>query len=306
MSGGRAQTGADQGVLALFPGQGSQKVGMGREQAEASKAAAEVFDLGSDILGIDARKLCWHTPMEVLTRTENAQPAITIAALADWAAAGEMGQRQAVFAGHSIGAIAAAAAAGHISTAAAIKLAAARGALMAAAPGAGSMLAVAVSACGSAAEQEQRARELAGRFDLDVGAVNGPTQIVLSGPAENIESAKGAMRGKSKELAVSHAFHSRMMLAAEPEWHLTISAVEMATAPASFYQGCINGIGTTDPAIVRADLEASLTKPVLWSRVMESTLSLGEIRAFGPAKAIARLARPYLAGRRLTMVGAGR
>lgn len=289
-------------VLALFPGQGSQAVGMGQRAAATSRAAAEVFDIASDVLSVDARELCWRTPLDVLTRTENAQPAITVAALASWAGAAELlGDADVVCAGHSVGAIAAAAAAGYLTVAAAITLAAARGELMSTVPGDGSMLAVAVSACDSPQEQEERARQLAARLGLDVGAINGPTQVVLSGPRPVVASASEEMRGKAKELSVSHAFHSRMMTPAETRWHAMVDAVELAPGTRT-YHGCITGTRARSGEDVRADLRASLTSPVLWSRVMEATRDLGEIRVFGPGRAIARLARPYRAGRDLIVM----
>ena len=282
-------------ILALFPGQGTQAVGMGRRAAEASAAAAQVFDLASDILRIDARELCWRTPDAELKRTKNAQPAITIAALASWAVASEelMGSSAVVAAGHSVGAISAAAAAGYLSMPTAVRLAASRGELM------GS---VAVNGLPTADEQEERAHELAARFHVDVGAVNGPRQVVLSGPRDLIERACAQLEGRAKMLAVSHAFHSRMMAPVESQWCAMVDAVEMEPAPTWSYQGSILAMRARTAEDVRQDLRASLTMPVLWSRVMESTMTLSEVRVFGPGGVLARLARPYRGGRTVTQV----
>lgn len=291
-------------ILALFPGQGTQAVGMGRRAAEASAAAAQVFDLASDILRIDARELCWRTPDAELKRTKNAQPAITIAALASWAVASEelMGSSAVVAAGHSVGAISAAAAAGYLSMPTAVRLAASRGELMGSVAGHGSMLAVAINGLPTADEQEERAHELAARFHVDVGAVNGPRQVVLSGPRDLIERACAQLEGRAKMLAVSHAFHSRMMAPVESQWCAMVDAVEMEPAPTWSYQGSILAMRARTAEDVRQDLRASLTMPVLWSRVMESTMTLSEVRVFGPGGVLARLVRPYRGGRTVTQV----
>lgn len=270
-------SGVSKPVLALFPGQGSQIVGMSRKVAENSPHASEVFDAASNVLGIDARALCWRTPIETLTLTENAQPAITIASLASWAATrGDLADAPTTAAGHSVGAIAAAVAAGCLSLSSAFELAAARGQLMADVPGRGSMLAVAVGAVDSVDEQEQRAQSLANRFALDVGAVNGPTQIVLSGEHDAVVAASEELGGKAKQLAVSHAFHSRMMVPAEERWQALIERIEIGDPEAGSYHGCITGARAQSAVSVRQDLASSLTMPVLWSRVMTATKDLPE------------------------------
>lgn len=286
------------GILALFPGQGSQTVGMGYQSARSSAAASEVFDIASDTLKLDARRLCWRTPVDELVRTENAQPAIIIATLANWAAAKETaGDTPIVFAGHSVGAIGAAAAAGYISIDRAILLAASRGALMASVPDVGAMLAVAISGCECADMQEARAKELADRYGLDVAAVNSPSQIVLSGERGLVAAAKEALAGKAKELYVSNAFHSRVMAPVEPHWIDMVNKTDMTPTSENAYIASIAGGRTHHSSDVREDLRASLTKPVLWSRTMETTVDLPEIQIFGPSRSLARLIRPYRNGR---------
>ena len=174
----------------FFPGQGSQAPGMGRRSVERDADAATFFDRASDAVQMDLRQLCFHATLEQLTPTQIQQPVLTAASLATWIAHGRSGRAPGDrFAGHSIGAVAATAAAGYLDPVEAVRLAAVRGRLMAETPGAGTMLAVVTRRTSSEAAQYDHAVLLADRYDLDVAAVNGPTQVVLSGAVASIEAA---------------------------------------------------------------------------------------------------------------------
>ncbi|NLT26873.1 MAG: ACP S-malonyltransferase [Microbacteriaceae bacterium] len=284
------------GTAVLFPGQGSQVPGMGRRAAEASPRAAALYDAASAAIDRDLRELCWHAPLETLTRTENLQPALTVAALADWLADDDRPDPAARTAGHSVGALAAAAVAGALDPVDAVRLAAARGALMASAPAGGAMLAVATPKTADEAAQHAAAVELAERFDVDVAAVNGPTQVVLAGAADRIDAAAAEIGGRSKRLEVSNAFHSRFMAPVADEWARTLEGVAFADG-AGGYVGCASGALAADGDAVRADLRDGLTGAVRWMAVLQALDGCADFDVYGPGRAIARLARPFLDGR---------
>jgi len=292
----------------LFPGQGSQAIGMARHSVQSSSSAAEFFDAASDALGIDLRTLCWSTPLEKLTDTENAQPAIAAASIADWLAAREMnaiekGNPCDACAGHSSGAVAAAVAAGFLSPLHGVQLAAARGRLMAQAPEGGSMLAATYSGVISrGTELRKWALECAQEYDVDVAAINSPRQIVFSGGKKELQDLAARTGLVSKMLTVSNAFHSRFMSPVASKWHDSVSEMNIQEGLCQ-YVCCTTGEITSDPEAVRQDLIDGMTKPVNWLGVMEATTSFGTVCVFGPGKAIARLARPFLAERMLQMYG---
>ena len=283
------------GTAVLFPGQGSQVPGMGRRATEQSPAAATFFDEASVAIDRDLRELCWHSSHEMLTHTENLQPALTTAALATWIADDHRPNPAAATAGHSVGALAAAAVAGAISPVTAVRLAAERGRLMAGAPTGGTMLAVATTKTFDESAQFAAATDLAAQFDVDVAAVNGPTQVVLAGAEANIAAAAAAIGGRSKRLEVSNAFHSRFMQPVAAAWSQTLGEVEFADALG--YVGCVSGSHVDAGDRIRADLRDGLTSPVRWQAVMTTLASCADFDVYGPGRAIARLARPFLDGR---------
>jgi [acyl-carrier-protein] S-malonyltransferase len=309
--------------LALFPGQGSQVVGMGRRAVETSPAAAEFFDAASQALGRDLRQLCWNSPRAALTETANAQVALTAASIADWLAlreqaataageaadsggAGEAGSSHDACSGHSVGALAAAVAAGFLSPVDGVRLAAARGQLMAQAPAGGSMLALAAPvAAASEAELLAQAHSLAQEHGVEVAALNGPKQFVLAGGKERLAAVAQRYGAASKMLQVSNAFHSRYMAPVAPRWRETVHQVDFKPGRCR-YVGCTTAQLTTAVDDVRTDLIRGLTEPVRWFGVLERTADLAQINVFGPGQAIARLTRSHLGGRPLRIYGGGR
>lgn len=281
----------------LFPGQGSQVPGMGRRAVNASPAAAEFFDAASAAIDRDLRELCWHAGLAALTLTENLQPALITASLAAWIAAVDRAPVT-LTAGHSVGALAAAAVAGVFDPVDAVRLAARRGALMASIPAGGTMLAVTTTKTEHEPTQFQVAQKLATKFDLDVAAVNGPTQVVLAGAIRNVEIAAAQIGGKSKQLEVSNAFHSRFMQPVAEEWIKTLDDVDFRDGDGSYF-GCTTGRVADSGGDVRADLRDGLTSTVRWQAVMGALDECESLDVYGPGRAIARLARPFLNGRRV-------
>jgi [acyl-carrier-protein] S-malonyltransferase len=205
-------------VAWLFPGQGSQTVGMGRELAERYPSAMRAFDEGSHAIGIDLKKLAWDGPQVDLDQTANTQPALLVASIAALRAAQEAGPlaEPRVVLGHSLGEFTALVAAGALPLADAVRLVRRRGVLMQAAgddahsAGAGGMLAV------LGGDVDAIAKALAGTT-LVIANENAPGQVVISGPRADFERATAALKEAGVKrvipLRTSGAFHSPAMRA---------------------------------------------------------------------------------------------
>lgn len=199
-------------IALIFPGQGAQSVGMGKELAAAFPVAAEVFQQADEILGWPLSEICWAGPEEELTKTSVCQPALYVHGLAALAVVREKLGDFAVAgtAGLSLGEFTAHAAAGTFDFATGLKLVAQRGQFMQEACEAthGGMAAM-------IGAEENVVRDLAAQTDVDVANLNSPGQIVVSGEAGKVSLAVGMAKDygirKAVELTVAGAFHSRLM-----------------------------------------------------------------------------------------------
>ena len=201
----------------IFPGQGSQVVGMGKDLAERYPSAARVFEEANDAIGIDLRTLCFDGPQDELDRTANTQPALVTTSIAALRAAEEAVGAQlpepVVVLGHSLGEFSALVAGGALKLADAVRLVRTRGDLMQTADPAGAMAAV------IGLDAYAVARALIGTHVV-VANDNAPGQVVISGPRSEFASATDELKSIGAKrvlpLRVSAAFHSPAMQEAAP------------------------------------------------------------------------------------------
>jgi len=199
-------------ISLVFPGQGAQAVGMGRELAAEFSVAADLFRQADEILGWPLSKICWEGPEEELTKTSVCQPALFVHGLAALAVVREKFGDLPITAaaGLSLGEFTAHAAAGTYDFATGLRLVAQRGRFMQDACEAtlGGMAAM-------IGAEESVVRDLAAQTDVDVANINSPGQIVISGEAGKVAVAVGLAKDfgirKAVELKVAGAFHSRLM-----------------------------------------------------------------------------------------------
>jgi len=258
-----------QDIVLLFPGQGSQVAGMGKDLAARFPAAQDVFDAADDALGIPLGRLCFEGPDDELTRTLNAQPALLAHGAAVWAVVREaIGDRVVAAAGHSLGEFTAYHAADALALPEAIKLVRTRGELMFAEgnrrPGA--MAAV----LGTTAIPIDEVCRLASTDGVVVPAnYNSPGQTVISGAVSAVERAMvlvkehGAKR--AIRLNVSGAFHSPLMADAAAGLTAAIELAHLADPRFPVYAN-VNAQPVTDAALARRLLVEQLTAPVQWTR----------------------------------------
>lgn len=255
----------------IFPGQGSQAVGMGRELAEAFASAREVFDEVNDALGQKLSKLMWEGPQEDLTLTENAQPAIMAASLAvirtlEREGGFRLADKASFVAGHSLGEYSALAAAGAFTIADTARLLKRRGlAMQRAVPvGEGAMAVL----LGLEFDQAMEVAAEAAQGDVCTAANdNGGGQVVVSGVKAAVERAieiaktKGAKR--SMLLPVSAPFHCPLMQPAADEMAEALSGTELK-APSIPLVANVTASRVADPATIRELLVQQVTGMVRW------------------------------------------
>ncbi len=265
----------------LFPGQGSQSVGMGRALAHAYPEARAVFEEADRVLGFSLSKLCFEGPAEELTRTENTQPALLVTSVAAHRVLASKGLRPAAAAGHSAGEYAAHVAAGALSLEEGLRLIRRRGEAMAGAgtDRPGSMAAV----LGLTAEQIREILQIVDApQDLAAANYNSPGQVVLSGTPEAlgraVEEAKRAGAKKVVPLEVSAAFHSPLMGAASRSLNEAIDRAAVSTAAFPVYAN-VSAAPVTSPEEIRGALREQLLRPVLWEQTMRAMVAVG-IRQF--------------------------
>jgi len=287
----------------LFPGQGSQTVGMGRDLSERFPDARSVFAEADDVLRFSLSRLCFDGPLETLTLTENTQPALLTAS---WALArvlaGEFGVQATWAAGHSLGEFSALVAAGALTFADALRVVRERGrAMQEAVPvGIGSMAAI----LGLEADTVTAlCREAAAGQIVDAANLNGGGQVVIAGHREAVErvgqlaKARGAKR--VVPLSVSAPFHCALMQPAAARLAAVLTSVPVGPLRCPVISN-VDAAPNTDPGRVKDLLVRQVVSPVRWGESVETLAGLGCTAAIevGPGKVLAGLVRRIAPGLR--------
>ncbi len=294
-------------VAWLFPGQGSQEVGMGRDVYEASAAGRAVFDEADAVLGFSLSRLCFEGPAGELQRTVNAQPAIMVTSVALLRAAQELGPAAlggapSFVAGHSLGEYSAVVAAGALPFADALRLVRRRGELMehCGAIEPGTMAAV-------LGMDTDAVFALAAEAGVEVANVNAPGQVTVSGAVEGVlkamELAKARGASRVVQLDVSGAFHSRLMRPAAEGLAAAIAAAPLTDAAVPLAGNSTATLIRT-AADLRTELVQGLTQPVLWARSVQTLAAAGaglwvEV---GPGRVLTGLVRRTAGGAQVANV----
>ncbi|MGL4240666.1 MAG: ACP S-malonyltransferase [Beijerinckiaceae bacterium] len=297
----------------VFPGQGSQAVGMGKALAENFAVARQVFDEVDAALSQKLSHLMFEGPIDELTLTANAQPALMAASMAALrvleSEAGLALQRDAFcVAGHSLGEYSALAAAGAFSVADAARLLRIRGnAMQAAVPvGVGAMAAILGMEFDAVAAVAAEAR---GSDVCDAANDNGGGQVVVSGHKAAVERAIAIAQGKGAKramlLPVSAPFHCALMQPAADAMAAALAAVEISTPVVPVVANVTAGF-TTDPAAIRDLLVRQVTGTVRWRESVQFMAGQGVSRfvEVGSGKVLSGLIRRIADGAATVAVGA--
>ena len=265
----------------VFPGQGSQFTGMGKELYESSALAHELFEQANDILGFRITDIMFEGSAEELRRTDVTQPAVFLHSVILAKIAGITPE---AVAGHSLGEFSALVAAGALSFEAGLRLVAKRAAAMQKACEAtqGTMAAV-LALADEVTEGVCQATE-----GVVVAAnYNCPGQLVISGEVEAIKSAcaqlKAAGARRALVLPVGGAFHSPLMEPARCELEQAIAETEFSAPLCPVYQN-VDAQPHTDPETIKANLIAQLTAPVRWTQTVQNMVGdgVGSFIELGP------------------------
>ena len=279
----------------LFPGQGSQAIGMGKDLADKYPIARQTFQEADEALGLKISQLCFEGPEDQLRLTENTQPAILTASVAAWRVFQEKGITPAFVAGHSLGEYSAHVAAGTISFADAVRTVRSRGQFMQAAVpvGTGSMAAILGMAPEKVAEV---CRDAAQDEVCEAANINSPEQIVISGHVAAVERAvkladeRGAKR--AKVLPVSAPFHCSLMKPAQQRLAVVLGNLQLA--PPRFLVVCnVDARPVEDADSARDALVRQVTGSVRWSPSMQGLIAHG-VQTFvevGPGRVLCGLMR---------------
>lgn len=263
----------------VFPGQGSQTVGMGRELAEQFPIAKQIFDEADSILGFSLSKLMWEGPAEELNETLNTQPALFVHSFAAWMAFTQQAlTKPAAVAGHSLGELSALTASGTLAFANGLKLIRTRGELMKRAGelnpgGMAAMLGLDIATLDKVCAEASTADEI-----VQVANDNCPGQVVISGhkPAleRAMEAAKAAGAKRALPLAVSIAAHSPLMASIQSEWNAAVDACAMKDAEIPVIGNVqAKAIRTADE--LRADIKAQMQSRVRWTESVQEMSGSG-------------------------------
>lgn len=288
-------------LAVLFPGQGSQYVGMGKYWLDRYPSVRQRFEESSEVLNIDVARLCFEGPAGVLKQTENTQVALVTVSVALFETAQrELGLKPAYLAGHSIGELAALTAAGVFSFADAVRLARARGEAMASCD--------TESATGMMAITQLRNEEVEAvlsemdlnSLSIDIANYNSPTQTILAGSKAGLDQAGELLKAQGARaipLIVSGAFHSRYMNGAIDRWREALQRVEPGEMQIPVVCGHEGRLYTSADEI-KDSLVKQLTSPIRWTQALLelSRLGVNQWLDIGPKDVLANLVSQTLPG----------
>lgn len=286
-------------IAFLFPGQGSQRIGMGLEFYQAYDIVREIFDMAEELVKINLSKLCFKGPMEDLTATVNLQPALTAVNLATLAVIQKEGLRAHVTAGHSLGEFSALCAAAVISKEDTIRIVMKRGELMhrEATQQKGAMAAI----IGLSIEAVEEIVAMAGTDGaVSVANHNAREQTVITGTPAAVQKASSLVAGKngrSIPLKVSGAWHSALIHGAENDFKDFLDTIHFSAPDVPVLHN-VTAESTTDPHEIRSMMVTQLCHPVKWydtmCRLMDEEIEVfGEI---GPGNVLSGLLKKTIPG----------
>jgi [acyl-carrier-protein] S-malonyltransferase len=265
-------------IAYLFPGQGSQAVGMGRDAAQLNPAAAQLFANADAQLGYGIQAICFDGPEDELKKTENTQPALFVSSAATLEVLRANGIQPSAVAGHSLGEYTALYAAGVFDFATGLRLVRTRGLAFAEAgshrPGAmaaiiGLTIDQVKSACAAASVD--------GKVVVPAN-LNEPTQCVISGDPAAVEAAceacKAAGAKRALPLPVSGAFHSPLVAPAAETMRAALSAAQLA-APSTLFVNNVDAQLLTEAEAIRDSLVRQVTGSVRWVELVERLAETG-------------------------------
>jgi len=281
-------------ILAMFPGQGSQSVGMGKVLCDQFEVARNIFAEADEVLGFELGALCFEGPEEELQLTANQQPAILTTSVAVWRIlTSESGLRPALFAGHSLGEYSALVAAGKLEFARAVGLVRMRGqAIQRAVPaGVGAMAAV-------MGMEPEALSEKCAAVEPDLGTVevvnfNGPQQQIVSGHKAAVEALVAVLadeKVRCTSLPVSAPFHSSLMAPAREEMAPELEATPLTPTE---HPVIANLTGQLAQPYTVDNLIRQIDSPVRWTDTLSTAVDEGCDTFFeiGPGKVLFGLAR---------------
>ncbi|MDP2872396.1 MAG: ACP S-malonyltransferase [Bacillota bacterium] len=280
-------------VAFIFPGQGAQYPGMGREVAEAYQASRQVLDRASLGLGRDVRRIAWDSTADQLADTANAQPAILAVSLATLAPLVEAGVRPAAMAGLSLGEYTALVGAGSLDLGDAMRLVSVRARLMqeAVPKGQGAMAAVIGL---PRAEVVRACSDSSGYGIVEPANFNAPDQIVISGHTEAVraaaDAAKRAGARKVIPLAVTAPFHCSLLRTVEVQFAQALAGAVVGRPMVPVIANA-SARPSQEPDEIRRSLLVQISSPVLWEdsvRYMFDEMGISIFIEVGPGRVLTR------------------
>ncbi|MBC1514016.1 ACP S-malonyltransferase [Listeria booriae] len=265
-------------IAFVFPGQGSQKVGMGQDVAAEYKKAQAVYTAADAKLGYAITDIIKDGPIELLTKSENAQPALVSTSVAILRALETYGVKADFVAGHSLGEYSALVAGGYLTAEDAIHLVHRRGKLMEAAVPNGQGAMAAVLGLDREVLGKITQSVTAAGDDVQLANLNCPGQIVISGTVAGVEKAgKQAKEAGAKRvmpLAVSGPFHSKLMVPAAEDFRAELAQVTFQDGAIPVVQN-VDAQATTDKTVIPEKLVQQIYSPVLWEDIVANLIEQG-------------------------------